>query len=214
MESNRLLLKTNFTSPESKKSNIYFHIMRIILFIFIASLSLNAANAQMRKVAKSDNRGNYFFLNGVISDYDIASGKEHPAPFTQVVVYQNNELYVAFCGGEDGTYSFYLPLGYEYEVRFGGSAFVNKKFSIDATQIDEEAKPRSVQLSVSLFHPVVGADFSLLEEPYARMVYDPELDTVRTDEEYGRKRKTELERSLKKAKKLIQSSDALAEGMN
>lgn len=209
-----MMLKTNFQGPITTHRPIYLHTMRsFLLFLMVCLMGLRL-EAQQQRTDKSATRSNYFYLNGVITDYDISSGNERPAPYAQVVVYQNNELYVSFFGGEDGSYSFFLPLGFEYDVRFGGSAFINKKIAIDATQIDEESKPRNVKLNVSLFRPVDGADFSILEEPFARIIYDPEIDAVRTDEEYGRKRKIELERSIKKAKKLLQASDALAHGMN
>jgi len=209
-----MLLKTNVEYRINKNTCLYLHSMRTLLFILTACLFCMGMSAQARKTDRAGNRGNYFFLNGVVSDLDIASGKEQTAPFAQVVIYQNNELYVSFFAGEEGAYSFYLPLGYEYDVRFGGTTYVNKKLAINATQIDEEATPRNVKLNISLFRPVEGADFSILEEPFERLVYDPEMDAVRADEEYGRKRKTELDRSLKKAKKLLQANDALAEGMN
>jgi hypothetical protein len=99
-----------------------------------------------------------------------------------------------------------LPVGFEYEVWFGGSAFANKKLLIDATQLPEERKPREVTLDVSLFRAVEGIDFSILTEPYVRMAYNPESDNMFLDEEYTRKRKVELDKSLKKAKKLLQSA--------
>ncbi len=214
MENNRMLLKTNFQGRISAHVHSYLHAMRSFLLFLMVCLMGLSSEAQQLKTDKAATRSNYFYLNGVVTDYDISTGNERPAPYAQVVVYQNNELYVAFFGGEDGSYSFFLPLGFEYDVRFGGSAFINKKIAIDATQIDKESKPRNVELNVSLFRPVEGADFTMLEEPFARIIYDPEIDAVRMDEEYGRKRKIEVERSIKKAKKLLQASDALAHGMN
>jgi hypothetical protein len=38
------------------------------------------------------------------------------------------------------------------------------------------------------------------------MAYDTESDQVRMDEEYTRKRKVELDKAIKKAKKLLQSA--------
>jgi len=214
MENNRLLLKTSLTRSYRLESYQYFHIMRTILFTLIISLLACTSNAQARKADSAGNRGNYLYLNGLISDMDIASGSEKPLPYSQVVIFQNNELYVSFYGGKDGSYSFFLPLGFEYEIRYGNSTFVNKKLALDATQIDEDDKPRNIRMDVALFKPVEGADFSILNEPYARLIYDPELDAVRSDEEYSRKRKPEIDRSIKRAKKLIQASEALAEGMN
>jgi hypothetical protein len=180
--------------------------MRSFLLFIGLFASVLSADAQFRKITKAPSTENHFLISGVIYHYDIVKGSEMPAAHTQIVVYQNKELYVAFFGGADGTYSFYLPVGFEYEVWFGGSAFANKKLSIDATQLPEEKKPREVSLDVSLFRAVEGVDFTILDEPYMRMAYDPESDNMRIDEEYTRKRKVELDKTLKKAKKLLQSA--------
>lgn len=180
--------------------------MRYAVLFFLLSFFAAPASAQFRKVSKTPSTENHFYINGIVYHYDIEKDKEVPAAHAQIVVYQNKDLYVAFFGGADGSYSFYLPVGFEYEVWFGGSAFVNKKLTVDATQMPEEKKPRNVVLDVSLFHPVEGVDFSVLNEPYARINYDPELDEVRVDEEFSKKRKLELDRVLKKAKKQLQSA--------
>ena len=59
---------------------------------------------------------------------------------------------------------------------------------------------------MSLFRAVEGVDFSILDEPFVRMAFDAESDQVRMDEEYTRKRKVELDKAIKKAKKLLQSA--------
>jgi hypothetical protein len=113
-------------------------------------------------------------------------------------------LYVAFFAGEDGSYSFFLPIGFEYEVAFGGSAFVNKKLKIDATQLPEEKTPRDIGLDFTLFRSVDNIDFAVLKEPFVRMNYDAEADALRIDDVYTRTRKAELDKVLKKAKKQLQ----------
>ena len=158
--------------------------MRIILFTLIISLLACTSNAQARKADSAGNRGNYLYLNGLISDMDIASGSEKPLPYSQIVIFQNNELYVSFYGGKDGSYSFFLPLGFEYEIRYGNSTFVNKKLALDATQIDEDDKPRNIRMDVVLFKPVEGADFSILNEPYARLIF-ASLSGCRRFGQYG-----------------------------
>ena len=177
-----------------------------VLFLLFLALGFST-EAQFRKITKTPSTENHFLISGIIYQQDIVKGTEIPAAHAQIVVYQNKELYVAFFGGADGSYSFYLPVGFEYEVWFGGSAFANKKLYIDATQFPEEKKPREVTLDVSLFRAVEGVDFSVLNEPYVRMSYNQETDNIRLDEEYTRKRKVELDKSLKKAKKLLQSAN-------
>lgn len=180
--------------------------MRIFLLTMLIVVSGSMANAQLRKISKSTSLENHFLISGVIYHNDILQSSESPAAHVQIVIYQNKELFVAFFGGADGMYSFYLPVGFEYEVWFGGSSFVNKKLFVDATQLPEEKKPRSLSLDVSLFRAVETVDFSILNEPYVRMSYSPELDQVNIDEEYTRKRKVELDKAIRKAKKLLLSA--------
>lgn len=206
MENNRYLLITNREAPESLGAFSLLYNMRGLILFLCLICTVDAVNAQFRKISKAPSTENHFVISGIVYHFDIAKGSETPAAHTQIVVYQNKELYVAFFGGADGSYSFYLPVGFEYEVWFGGSAFANKKVLIDATQLPEEKKPREVLLDVSLFRAVEGVDFSILNEPYVRMAYNPESDSMRPDDEYTRKRKVELDKSIKKAKKLLQSA--------
>lgn len=180
--------------------------MRLLL-ILCALLAVSVPSfGQFRKISKTTSLENHYLISGVLYNYDIASGKEIPAANVQVVIYQNRELYVAFFAEADGKYSFYLPVGFEYDVSFGGAAFVNKKVHVDATQFPEERKPREVLLDLSLFYHVDGADFSVLEQPFVNIVYDPEADLIRPDEAYTTKRKAELEKALKKARKVLKAS--------
>jgi hypothetical protein len=203
--SNCLLLKTNIKRSVFPGVFLLLYSMKFSVLLIIAWLCVLPAEAQFRKVNKTPDTENHFLMNGIIYNYDIVKDQEMPASHVQIVIYQNKELYVAFFGGADGAYSFYLPIGYEYEVWFGGSAYVNKKLAVDATQMPEEKKPRSVVLDVSLFHAVEGVDFSMLNDPYARIFYDPETDAARTDDAFFKKQKVELDRAIKKAKKQLQT---------
>jgi len=200
------MLKTNVEHLENGGASYLLATMRLFLII-LSVLFLNFTSyGQLRKTNKPTSYHNHYLINGVIYKYDLSTDKEEPAPFVQVVVYQNKELFVAFFGGEDGTYSFYLPIGFEYEVVFGGSAFVNKKVLIDAKQFPEERKPRTILFDISLFRNVEGADFSTLDEPYGKIIYDPEMDMIRPDEAFIAARKIELDKALKKAKKVLKAS--------
>lgn len=198
------MLITNKIALRTWALFLFLYTMRICILFFLLLLVQSSVEAQFRKVTKSISTENHFYINGIIYQYDILKGTEAPAPHAQVVVYQNNELYVAFFAGEDGSYSFFLPIGFEYDVAFGGSAFVNKKLKVDATQLPEEKKPREIVLDISLFRSVDGVYFTILNEPFVRMNYNPEADALRIDDTYTRSRKVELDKSLKKAKKQLQ----------
>jgi len=193
-------------APGERALFLFLYGMRNYVLLLLLSLGAISSEAQFRKVTKSASTENHFHISGVLYHLDLLTGSEIPASHAQVVVYQNKELYVAFFGAADGLYSFYLPVGFEYEVWFGGSAFANKRVFINATQLPEEKKPRDVTLDVSLFRAVDGVDFSILQEPYVQIAYDAESDQMRMDNEYTRKRKIELDKAIKKAKKQLQSA--------
>jgi hypothetical protein len=204
MESNRFVLITNKIALLKGALFLFLYTMRKYISLLLLVLIHSSVEAQFRKVNKTTSTENHFYIHGIIYQYDILKGTEAPAPHAQVVVYQNSELYVAFFAGEDGSYSFFLPIGFEYEVAFGGSAFVNKKLKVDATQLPEEKTPREIGLDFTLFRSVDDVDFAVLNEPFVRMNYDPEADDLRIDEAFTRTRKTELDKVLKKAKKQLQ----------
>lgn len=200
------MLKTNVKLLRFGGAFYFLRTMRLFLIILSMVLLNLTSFAQLRKTNKPTSLENHYLISGIIYNYDLITDKETPAANVQIVIYQNKELYVAFFGGEDGAYSFYLPIGFEYEVAFGGSAFVNKKVLVDARQFPEERKPREILFDISLFRNVEGADFTTLNEPYGKIMYDPETDMIRPDEAFSSRKKIELEKELKKAKKLLKSS--------
>jgi hypothetical protein len=157
--------------------------------------------AQKNKKSKDEVSGDHYLIKGTIYQINPIEGTEEKASNVQVVVYQGTELFVAFFTGETGDYEFYLPIGYIYEVWYGGSAYVNKKVAIDATQFPKERKPRTVPLDMGLFRPIEKVEFPMLNAPFVKIAYDAELDQIAPDMEYTAKKNVELEKAFKKAKK-------------
>ncbi|MBL0315431.1 MAG: hypothetical protein IPP69_06460 [Flavobacteriales bacterium] len=152
---------------------------------------------------KKDANSDHYLIKGSIYQIDMFNEGEIKASNVQVVVYQEKELFVAFFTDELGNYQFYLPSGHIYEVWYGGSAFVNKKVWIDATQFPIEKKPRTIPLDIGLFRQVEGFDFPILNEPFVRIGYNPELDQIAPDLEYTEKREMELNKYTTKVKKEV-----------
>lgn len=152
---------------------------------------------------KKDSNGDHYLIKGSVYHIDMLNEGEIKASNVQVVVYQEKELFVAFFTDEMGNYQFYLPSGHVYEVWFGGSAFVNKKVWIDATQFPVEKKPRTLPLDIGLFRPVDGFDFPMMTEPFVKIGYNPELDQIAPDLEYTEKREMELTKYVNKVKKEV-----------
>ncbi len=171
------------------------------IYSTLALLCFCSLNLLAQKEKRDEITGDYFLIKGRVYQVDMLEGTEDKASNVQVVVYQEKELYVAFFTSETGAYSFYLPIGHQYEIWYGGSAFVNKKVHIDATQFPKEKKPRTTPLDMGLFRPIEGYDFPMLNEPMVHISYDPELDQIGANLEAIASKTAELEKYFKKIKK-------------
>ena len=176
--------------------------MRSLCAIFILmSIFVPGLVAQKKQKNKDEVSGDHYLIKGTIIRINPIEETEEKASNVQVVVYQGPELFVAFFTGETGDYEFYLPIGHNYEVWYGGSAYVNKKVSIDATQFPKERKPRTIPLDIGLFRPIENVEFPTLNIPFVKIAYDLEYDQITPDMEYTTKKNMELEKIFKKLRK-------------
>jgi hypothetical protein len=150
---------------------------------------------------KRSTLGEYFLLQGQLFEVNPFTQEEGKAAFTQVKVYQGDEIYVAFDSKSSGKYEFYLPLGHLYTVAYGGGKYVNKMVLVDATASPNEKKPRMMQLNIGLFAPIEGASFPALEQPYVKIAYSKEYDDFVPDFDHTETMMKQLDKEIKLAKK-------------
>lgn len=127
----------------------------------------------------------HLVVYGNLVEIVYGSQNEANAPMTQVVVYRDQEIFSAFKSNEKGEYVFNLPVGYVYELDFGGQSFVNKRVVIDTQECNGKRAKRSVAMDMSLFRPVDNVDYTAMQAPIVRWFFDksskemiPDLDLV------------------------------------
>lgn len=128
----------------------------------------------------------HFLIHGDMVEQVYGSENKANAPNTRVIVYRDNEIYVAFKSDERGEYIFNLPIGHKYELTYGGDDFVNKRVEIDATDCKIRKKGYTLEMNMSLFRPVDEVDYSDMDvAPVVAFNYDqdvrdmvPDLDVV------------------------------------
>jgi hypothetical protein len=154
------------------------------------------------QTAKKNPDADHFLLKGNVYEIDHIAETEGKAKDTQVVIFQDDEIYVAFnTSTNGGTYEFYLPINYNYNVFYGGETYVNKIVNIDSRQFPSEKKPRIVKLNVGLFKPVEGYSFEMMKAPFVMVKYNPETDVVEPDYEYTEAKTDQIVKYFKKIKK-------------
>jgi hypothetical protein len=167
--------------------------------IFTLALSLLALCSSV--FAKDKNSNDHFKFEGKVFEHFVKTDEVMEAVNVQIMVYQDQELFVAFNTSGNGNFQFEFPLGHQYEIVFGGADFVNKKVDIDARTLKPRNGGYELNMDVRLFRPINGFDFAMLNDPFMKFDYDNEYGHFVPDEMYSAPRAKELDKLLKKAKK-------------
>jgi hypothetical protein len=167
--------------------------------IFTLALILSAFCSSV--FAKDKNSNDHFKFEGTVFEHIIKTDEYTEAANVQIMVYQDQELFVAFNTKENGTFQFEFPLGHQYEIVFGGGDFVNKKIDIDARSLKPRNGGYELNMDIRLFRPITGFDFAMLNDPFVKFDYDKEYGQFVPNEMYSAPRAKELDKLLKKAKK-------------
>ncbi|MFN8776006.1 MAG: hypothetical protein ACK5XV_04495 [Flavobacteriales bacterium] len=168
--------------------------IRSITLAFACSLALAAG-------ARTDQITDLFVIEGRVLELDVVNNTDKPASKVQVIIYQDNEIYVAFFTQANGYYEFHLPLGHEYEIQFGGDAYVNKRAYIDAREVKPRAGQTEIALDMGLFKPIENVPFEILKEPIVRFAWDTEYGHFLPDLDHAGDMARELEKTLRKVRK-------------
>lgn len=177
--------------------------MKTKIFLLSAILLLFSEVSYGQKKAKKtgDLLIDTFVLKGKVQEIDMFDDITKEAPEVHVVVYQEKEIFVAFFTQKDGSYEFHLPYGYQYEIWYGGSAFVNKKVSVDTKKLAPGKQEMPLNMDIALFRPVDGYEFELLNEPYVNVTFDETTKTLVPDLEFTEIKADELSKLFRKIKK-------------
>jgi hypothetical protein len=150
---------------------------------------------------KKEPTENLFLITGKVLEISLTGAEPKDCGNVQIVVYQDQEIFVAFYSDAKGGYEFNLPVGFTYEIWFGGSTYVNKKVSIDTRDLPKSKGGYEVEWDLGLFRPYDKVDFVPLKEPFVKVQYSDEYGTLAADMEYTALRSKELDKVIKKAKK-------------
>jgi len=173
--------------------------MKSIFTIVLSYLLVNFGHAQSDK---KYNDADHFLLKGSVYEIDHLEDTEGKAKSVPVVIFQDDEIYVAFNTGQsNGVYEFYLPINHEYNIWYGGDTYVNKIVNVDSKQFPSEKRPRTVKLNVGLFKPIDGYAFEMMKDPFVKVKYNVEMDTIEPDMEYTEGKTDQVMKYFRKIKK-------------
>ena len=122
------------------------------------------------------------FIHGVVKDTESLKKLD----VVKVEVYQNGIQFDAYTTSSNGRYEFNVPLGFNYEVKFTKSDFVDKKVHFDTRNIPDEDKRGGfkVNMDMTLFTFVEGFDTSILDQPIGKASFNPIENSIAFDFDY------------------------------
>ncbi|MEY3397570.1 MAG: hypothetical protein RL220_164 [Bacteroidota bacterium] len=129
-----------------------------------------------------DPRWNQINMTGRITQLSLPDSAEFQAGGLPVEIWSDDSLTTVIYADNRGRYSFSLPFFHRYQIRYGGSDYVQKTVEIDATDFSQGTMTRGYTLDIdmALFksdpkHPISIAG------PVARAAYDKKSDAVLWD---------------------------------
>lgn len=113
-----------------------------------------------------------------------------------------------------GKYSFAVPLGGDFAVVVSKPGYVSKRFTINTNGVTPERallKFTPIGAKISLFKKLEGVDYSLLNQPLIKYVYNPTKENFEYDKGYLNNMLDALE-TVKAAEKVVKEKEKQKDG--
>jgi hypothetical protein len=167
--------------------NISTHKALIAIFTFLSVISSNISFAQ-----KDDKSESYVVVSGITEQED-----QDPMRDVVVELYEKGSKINSVTTLGDGVFSFKLAINSEYTIKLTKAGLVSKNFYINTKIPEYEKGTWEVAFPISLYPPCPGVDFSVLDNPVVKLVYNDVRRDFLPDKIYDKTMVAKLEQ-LKK----------------
>ncbi|MCX7862110.1 MAG: carboxypeptidase regulatory-like domain-containing protein, partial [Bacteroidales bacterium] len=124
----------------------------------------------------------------------VKSGKDKIANAT-INLYENNTKINSVTSNANGDFSFNLDFDKTYIIEVSANNFASKKVLVD-TKIPEKDLIYKYTFTVDLFVKIDGVDYSLLNKPVTKIVYNDEADAFDYDIPYTESMRKEIDKII------------------
>ncbi|MES2513197.1 MAG: carboxypeptidase-like regulatory domain-containing protein [Bacteroidota bacterium] len=115
-----------------------------------------------------------------------------------VTLMQGGKQVMQTMTGEDGAFKFQIPPNGDYTIVVTKQGHCTKKFTVSTRGVPEDKKAGDFKgfniESISLFEPIPGIDYSVLNQPLVKVNYDATKDNFDYDEAYSNQMLSALDR--------------------
>jgi tetratricopeptide (TPR) repeat protein len=149
----------------------------------------------------------YFPLTGRVQVMDEKKNKPVDLDASVVTLYKGSAVVTSTTTGSNGKFSFKLDPNNDYVVSFSKPGFINKKIAISTRNVPDERASHGFSgydLSVTIFEQYSGIDYSVLNNPVGKLVYNPSKDVE--DFDYDKAYTDQMQNALAKLEELARQA--------
>ena len=162
----------------NKKLNIKLFALNFLILIFLSTFN----NVFSQKTG-------YLKISG-----KVKTGKDNIANAT-INLYENNNKINTAVSNSNGDFSFNLDFNKIYTLEVSSNNYVPKKVLID-TKVPEKDLIYKYSFTVDLFIKIDGVDYSALNKPVTKIVYNEEADAFDYDIPYTETMRKEIDKII------------------
>ena len=144
-----------------------------------------------------------FVFGGRVTEYNEKKAKDMPLEGCSVSLFKGGSQLQLVTTGSSGKFKLRLDPNGDYEVRVTKSGYITKKFTITTFNVPAERGEglfADFDVEIELFKIFPGLDYSVLNKPVAKIIYNPSPDV--SDFDYDKVYTNQMRAELEKLKEL------------
>jgi hypothetical protein len=149
----------------------------------------------------------YFPLTGRVQVMDEKKNKAVDLDASVVTLYKGSAVVTSITTGSNGKFSFKLDPNNDYVVSFTKPGYIDKKIAISTRNVPDERASHGFSgydLQVTIFEKYSGIDYSVLNNPIGKLVYNPSKDVE--DFDYDKAYTDQMQNALAKLEELARQA--------
>lgn len=148
-----------------------------------------------------------FVFGGRVTEYNEKKAKDMPLEGCSVSLFKGGSQQQVVNTGSNGKFKLRLEPNGDYEVRVTKTGYITKKFTITTFNVPAERGEGAFadfDVEIELFKIFPGLDYSVLNKPVAKIIYNPSPDV--SDFDYDKVYTNQMRAELEKLKELARQA--------
>jgi hypothetical protein len=148
-----------------------------------------------------------FIFGGKVTEFDDKKGKDIPVDACSVNLYKGTTLVSTNSTGSNGKFKVKIDHDGDYVLQITKAGYITKRIAVNTFNVPDDrtnAPFAEFDVDIDLFKLFPGLDYSVLDKPIARIIYNPAPDVE--DFDYDRVYTSQIQAQLDRLKELARQA--------